>query len=111
MQLSSQIWRNTHCEICNRLKVVKDDSNPNIELLGVIANKLDRRRNLSKKNLTDLQNVMGNLMFDTLIGVCSAIPLAQSIGETVAHIDWSPAAKQFNALADEVIMKTEARIQ
>lgn len=84
-------------------KVIKE-YNKNLNILGIVLNKVDRRENLSKDALTVIEAVFGNKILKTQILVDSNIKNAQWRNIPVAaKFKNSRAVKNFNSLAEEVI--------
>lgn len=92
-------------EMVDDILAIKEKWNSSLDVLGIVANKFDSRRNQNKANLNDLRNVMNQYIFNTHIGNYTTIPYSQSIGETITNVKWSPVTKQFAELTEEVISR------
>lgn len=72
-------------------------------IIGIVANKVDYRRNLTKVNYDRLSRMLGNILFDTHIGTNTMIPYSIQEGVPVRKVGWSKAAKQYSQLVEEML--------
>lgn len=85
------------------LERVKQNFNPELRVIGVVANRVDKRRNLTKKVLSDLKWTLGETLLNTYVSNDVAIPTSIWQRKTVRELGWyTPAIKQLNKLADEL---------
>lgn len=86
------------------LIAIKDDMNNDLRITGVVANKVDLRRNLSKKKLTELQQSLGKDVFKTYISNDTAVPTAHNEQVPVRKIGWrSRVVGQISTITEELL--------
>ncbi|PUU87005.1 ParA family protein [Halanaerobium sp.] len=79
-----------------------------LELLGIVANKVDHRRKLTGKMLIEYKRTYPELFFDNYIGVDTAIPNAQFNQETMRELPWRPITlSQFERVIEEMIQRLQ----
>jgi chromosome partitioning protein len=82
---------------------VKKTMNPKLKIAGVIANRVDLRRNLTKQGLQEMKEHFGNVLFDTYVSNNTSIPLSISIHKTVRELNWySPVLTQLAKITKEL---------
>lgn len=80
--------------------------NTGLEILGIVVNRYDaRNKTISEAALAEIKNSYGNLLFDTMIKVDVKIQNAQWENRQVFEYPPSRIAKEYRALAREVIKK------
>lgn len=90
------------------LTVIKETMNPSLTVLGIVANKIDLRRNLTKKALRELRQVFGDVLFDTYVSNNISVPTSLSLGQTIRELKWSnPALSQLKKISKEVEERME----
>lgn len=91
------------------IEAIKSKWNPDIELLGIVANKHHKGRGVCKKNLSELRKYPNNLAFNNYIGNYTAIPYSQANAALITDVKWSKVSRQFSLLTDEVISRVSER--
>lgn len=92
------------------LEGIKDSLNPDLNVLGILVNRVDLRRNLTKKVLKDLRNTWGSILFNTTISNDTVIPSALMQGKAVREIGWSTRIiPQMKKLVKEIIARWEVQ--
>ena len=88
---------------------IKDSLNPNLNVLGILVNRVDLRRNLTKQILKALRSTWGGSMFNTTLSNDTAIPSALMQGKAVREIGRSTRINtQIKNLVKEIIDRWEA---
>lgn len=94
----------TH-NISNYMEDLTDikDLNPNLTVLGIVANKIDLRRNLTKKALREMKQVFGDSLLKTYVSNNIAVPTSLKHGQAVRELGWSnPAMGQLQRVSEEI---------
>lgn len=60
----------------NDLEAVKHRLNKDVNILGVVINRVDLRRNLTKRKMLEVREAMGNYVFETFLNTDTAFPIA-----------------------------------
>jgi chromosome partitioning protein len=82
---------------------VRENLNPQLEILGVVLTMYDKRTMLAEQVLTELKQHFGNKMFDTIIPRNVRLAEAPSFGKPIhEHDKWSKGARAYKQLAKEV---------
>ncbi|HEY8910781.1 MAG TPA: ParA family protein [Desulfosporosinus sp.] len=90
-------------EFLDDLASVKQNLNRELRVIGVVANRVDMRRNLTKKVMSDLKWTLGETFLNTFVSNNVAIPTSIWQRKTVRELGWSnPAVKQLKDLANEL---------
>lgn len=64
------------------------EMNKDIQIAGVVANKVDMRRSLTKRKLKELEETLGDSFFKTYISNDTAIPTAHDLKIPVRNLHW-----------------------
>jgi len=73
-------------------------------ILGIVANKVDMRRNLTKIMLAELHKGYGESVFKSWVSNDTAIPTANKAGLPVKKLHWqSRIVNQMKMIADEIL--------
>lgn len=91
--------------IDKKIKEVKEDSNPNLEILGITVSKMERT-NLHTEYYNEIKEAFGDLVFETTIP--KSVVASESLFEKKALIDYSPKHKVTEAyknLVNEIVEK------
>ena len=62
------------------VETIKETEVTELEVLGIVANKVDLRRNMTERMLKEYRRIYQDLFFDNYIGVDTAIPNVQLRG-------------------------------
>ena len=90
------------------MKLVKQTSNPNLKLLGVLATMYDGRTSLSAQVLTEIKKYFKDKVFETTIPRNVRVAEAPSHGAPIGAYDrFCKGAKAYKALAEEVKRRTQ----
>lgn len=82
---------------------IKSTMNPELEVLGLVANKVDFRRNLTKNMLNELKKEYSGYLLDSYLGINTAVPNSQRQGKTVREMEWySTIVPQIRSLTTEI---------
>ena len=85
-----------------------EERNPNLKLLGIVLNMLDRRQSSTNADFEQfLRDVIPNTKLETVIGVDNAITRLHELGLSVYEGSLLKRAEEFDALAKEIITKTK----
>ena len=85
------------------LDIICSNHETSSNVIGIVANRVDNRRNLTKVNYEKLTEMLGDILFDTYIGTNTMIPYSIQEGKPVRKVGWSKAAKQYSLLTDEIL--------
>ncbi len=92
--------------ILKYFNLIKDNVNSNIEIMGYLINKFDKRKNEHKDKLDILKKKMNNDVFKTIIRTSSALSLSQENSKSIFDYDnKSRGAEDYNKLTDEILKK------
>jgi chromosome partitioning protein len=95
-------------QLLNTIQAVKESTNPNLELLGIVLTMFDKRTSLSEQVRDEVQKYFGDRLFKTVIPRNIRLAEAPSFGKTIfEHDRWSKGARAYKALAREVRDRTE----
>jgi chromosome partitioning protein len=90
-------------QLLNTIQVVKQSTNPNLELLGIVLTMFDKRTSLSEQVREEVKKYFGDRLFKTVIPRNIRLAEAPSYGQTIfEHDRWSKGARAYKALAREV---------
>jgi chromosome partitioning protein len=95
-------------ELLETISIIKEEINPNVNILGVVATYFDQRTRVSNKILVDLkadERFKGKL-FDTVIRVNTTIAESAYYGKPVVFFrPSSTGAKDYLALTEEILAR------
>jgi len=92
------------------LEGIKATMNPNLNVLGILVNRVDLRRKLTKYVLQNLRSAWGSSMFTTTLSNNTVIPAALMKGKAVREMRWcGKIAPQFERFAEEIINRWEEK--
>ena len=95
-------------QLLESMKLVKQTSNPNLKLLGVLATMYDGRTSLSAQVLTEIKKYFKDKVFETTIPRNVRVAEAPSHGAPIGAYDrFCKGAKAYKALAEEVKRRTQ----
>jgi len=88
------------------IKELQLETETELEVLGIVANKVDLRRNITERMLKEYRRTYPDLFFDNYIGVDTAIPNVQLRGENVRDLDWrARTLSQFERVIEEMLQR------
>lgn len=94
-------------QLLNTIQFIRQKTNPNLELLGVVMTMYDKRNSLSEQVLIEVKKYFGDKVFNTIIPRNVRLAEAPSYGKTIyEHDKWSKGARSYKALTKEVISRT-----
>jgi cellulose biosynthesis protein BcsQ len=92
----------------NALKRKQDQLGSHVRILGLVANRYDRREKVSAEVLTALKQQFSSLLFETVVRVNVRLKEAPSYRQSIYEYDpVCSGAKDHLALANELIKKIE----
>jgi len=90
------------------IKQLQLETETKLEVLGIVANKVDLRRKLTERMLAEYKRTYPNLFFENYIGVDTAIPNAQFNQETMRELPWrARTLSQFERVIEEMIQRLQ----
>ena len=90
-------------QLLNTVQAVKQSTNPNLELLGIILTMYDKRTSLSEQVRDEVKKYFGDKLFKTVIPRNIRLAEAPSYGLTIfEHDKWSKGARAYKALSKEI---------
>lgn len=91
-------------QLLETYRIVKENINEELDIMGVLITKYDVRKNIAKDIRTTLSEVFGNKLFTTLIRVNSQIEYSQDKQTPIIYFDQKCNGFQdYIALAEEVL--------
>jgi chromosome partitioning protein len=80
--------------------------NPRLQILGVVMTMFDARTKLSNEVVNEVRNLLGELVFETVIPRSTKLAEAPSFGKPIIHYDkYSASAAAYEVLAQELIQR------
>jgi chromosome partitioning protein len=90
----------------NTIKICQEQLGSHISILGLVANRYDRRENVSEEVVKALKTRFSDLLFETIVRINVRLKEAPSYRQTIFQYDpVCPGAKDHMALANELIRK------
>lgn len=94
--------------LLDTIDLVKDNLNPDLEIMGVLVTKFDERKTIAKDLVPKLKDVFEDQVFETIIRVDSQIEYAQENRKPVVFYKKDArGTKDYIDLAKEVLFKSE----
>ncbi|MEE8134509.1 MAG: ParA family protein, partial [Gemmatimonadales bacterium] len=98
-------------QLLNTIKLVQQNFNADLAIIGVLLTMYDARLNLSKQVANEAREYFGGKVFDTMVPRNVRIAEAPSFGKPILLYDiQSVGAKSYLALAQEFIQSCEAHM-
>lgn len=95
-------------QLLNTIQAVKQATNPNLGLLGIVLTMFDKRNSLSEQVEKEVRNYFGATLLETIIPRNVRLAEAPSYGKTIfQHDRWSKGAKAYKSLAREIRTRLE----
>jgi chromosome partitioning protein len=83
--------------------------NPRLDILGVVMTMFDGRTKLSNEVVTEVRNLLGAKVFETVVPRSTKLAEAPSFGQPIIHYDkYSSGAAAYELLAQEVLARLAA---
>jgi chromosome partitioning protein len=80
--------------------------NPRLDIFGVVMTMFDGRTKLSNEVVTEVRNLLGARVFETVIPRSTRLAEAPSFGKPIIHYDkYSSGAAAYELLAQEVLVR------
>ena len=97
-------------KLVNAVKMIKDETQSNIELAGIFLTRFNQRKTLSKDVLSFVQESMGDKIYECYVRENVAIAEAQSMGISIFDYDKqtekvSNGAEDYRELTEEILKK------
>jgi chromosome partitioning protein len=90
-------------QLLNTIQAIRNTTNPNLELMGIVLTMFDKRNSLSEQVKGEVENYFGNKLFKTVIPRNVRLAEAPSYGITIyEHDKWSKGARSYKALVKEI---------
>jgi len=90
-------------QLLNTIQAVKQATNPELGLLGIVLTMFDKRNSLSEQVEKEVRNYFGGTLLDTIIPRNVRLAEAPSYGKTIfQHDRWSKGAKAYKLLSREI---------
>ncbi|MFI5270791.1 MAG: ParA family protein [Candidatus Saccharimonadales bacterium] len=90
-------------QLLNTIQAVRNSTNPQLELLGIVLTMFDKRNSLSEQVYSEIHNYFGDKLFKTIIPRNVRLAEAPSYGKTIfEHDRWSKGARSYKSLAKEI---------
>ena len=86
------------------IEQVQEERNPDLKLLRLLINKVDKRTAISKMTIAQIREWYGEMVFKTVLSNATALQQAELARQTVVRfLPNSPISKQFRELSKEFI--------
>jgi chromosome partitioning protein len=83
--------------------------NPRLDIFGVVMTMFDGRTKLSNEVVTEVRNLLGAKVFETVVPRSTKLAEAPSFGQPIIHYDkYSSGAAAYELLAQEVLARLAA---
>jgi len=83
--------------------------NPHLEIVGVVMTMFDGRTKLSNEVVTEVRNLLGGQVFETVIPRSTKLAEAPSFGKPIIHYDkYSASAAAYEVLAQELLKRLDS---
>ena len=90
-------------DLLDELGEIKKEMNPELHILGMAINRVDRRRNLTERMIDKIRNTFRGEVFATEISNDTAVPTSMREGLPVRELGWrSKTVSQFQRLIEEM---------
>ncbi len=97
-------------QLLETVEVVRERLNPDLEIAGILACRVDRRTRLSLEIVADLRQRFGDLVYSTAIRENIRLAEAPSFGLPItSYANRSAGAQDYRALASEVLAQEESQ--
>lgn len=88
------------------IEKVKNGFNHDLTTLGILSNKVDRRRNLTNETIELIKKEFPKEIFKTEIPVCAALAEAPSFGKDVfGYTSWTTGAAAYREVTAEILKR------
>ena len=97
---------NVNSLINDDLVNIAEEFNRDINICGIVANKVDMRRNITKRALNQLNKEFPQLIFDDYISIDTAVPNSQVKSLPVRNLKWrSRTVSQFERVSQNIVKR------
>lgn len=94
-------------QLLGTIQRVREATNPQLELLGVVLTMYDKRNSLSEQVKAEIKTHFGDKLFSAVVPRNIRLAEAPSFGKTIfEHDKWSKGARSYTKVAREVAQKT-----
>jgi chromosome partitioning protein len=94
-------------QLLNTIDLVRQGLNPDLQVLGVLLTMYDKRNQLSRQVVNEVNKNFPGRVFDTVIPRLVSLAEAPSYGKTILQFDpGSRAARAYRQLAEEILRLT-----
>ena len=96
-------------QLLNTINLVRKGLNPDLQVLGVLLTMYDKRNQLSRQVLNEVNKNFPGRIFNAVIPRLVSLAEAPSFGKTILQYDpYSHGAKAYRALAQEIVSLNRA---
>ncbi len=93
-------------ELFKTLELVRQNSNPDLEILGILPTLFDGRTKLNRAMLHAIREYFQGQVFETVIHLSSALAECPMMGQSIAtYAPGSPGARDYRCFTEEVITR------
>ncbi|HMP84128.1 MAG TPA: ParA family protein, partial [Verrucomicrobiota bacterium] len=83
--------------------------NPNLDIIGVVMTMFDARTRLSSEVVSEVRNLLGDRVFETVIPRSTKLAESPSFGKPIIHYDkYSASAAAYEVLSQELWRRLNA---
>ena len=95
-------------KLIESMKLVKNHTNPDLEIFGILMTMYDKRTSLCKQVVEEVSNFFGDQVFKTMIPRTIKLAEAPSYGQPITeYMSSSKGSKAYRSLAKEVIRRVK----
>lgn len=93
-----------------QIEELRKKLNPNLSILGIALNKIDQRRNITKRNVKKLQKNYPDLLFNNWISIDTSIPNSIDSRIPIRDLHWrSRTVSQLQRLLQEMLQRIDVK--
>lgn len=101
---------NNLTKLNTQIEDLRKKLNPNLSVLGIALNKIDQRRNITKRNVKKLQQLFPDILFENLISIDTSVPNSIDQRITIRDLHWrSRTVTQLQRLLDEILQRIDSK--
>jgi len=95
-------------QLLGTIQAVRQNTNPSLDILGVVLTMYDKRTTLSEQVAAELKSHFGDKLFKTVIPRNVRLAEAPSFGKTIfEHDRWSKGSRAYKNLAKEIVKRAQ----
>lgn len=101
---------NNLTKLNTQIEELRKKLNPSLSILGIALNKIDQRRNITKRNVKKLQQLFPDILFENLISIDTSVPNSIDHRIPIRDLHWrSRTVSQLQRLLDEMLHRIDSK--